>query len=99
MIEKYNTIRWKSFLFLVQCVGSQREIQHYDDLYRGSIIFVDYPFQCAGPVSGLQFYAERAGTFYLSVWRPNGAGDSWSMLGYNTIISEAEGAQVNHECC
>ena len=85
---------------LVSCLpflGSvtPRPIQHYPDLYRGSIIFVDFPFQCDGSVSGVEFYAERAGTFYFSAWRPSASGDSWTLLGYNTIVSEEQGTQVN----
>ena len=80
---------------LASCSVTGRPIQHYPDLYRGSIIFVDFPFQCGGSVSGVEFYAERAGTFYFSAWRPSASGDSWTLRGYNTILSKGEGAQVN----
>ena len=76
------------------CSVTPRPIQHYPDLYRGSIIFVDFPFQCSGSVSAVELYAERAGTFYFTAWRPSASGDSWTLLGYNVIVSEGDGAQV-----
>ena len=56
---------------------------------------MDFPFQCGGSLSAVEFYGERAGTFYFSAWRPSASGDSWTLLGYNAIVSEGEGTQVN----
>ena len=94
--ECYNILLCASyFVFIpVSCSVTPRSIQHYPDLYRGSIIFVDFPFQCNGSVSAVEFYAERAGTFYFTAWRPSASGDSWTLLGYNVIVSEGDGAQV-----
>ena len=81
-------------LFPVPCSVIQRPIRRYPDLYRGSVIFVDFPFQCSGPVTGLEFYAQNIGPFYMSVWRPSPSGDSWTLIGYNHILATEQGAQV-----
>ena len=90
----YSDLFIYSVLIPASCSVTPRPIQHYPDLYRGSIIFVDFPFQCSGSVSAVEFYAERAGTFYFSAWRPSASGDSWMFLGYSAIESEREGSQV-----
>ena len=81
-------------LISASCPVTPRPIIFYREWYRGNVIFVDYPFQCSGPVAAVEFYAIRAGTFYFSAWRPSATGDSWTLLGYNAIVSEGEGAQV-----
>ena len=71
-----------------------RPLRHYNGLYKGLAVFVDYTFGCNGVVTALEFTAEKAGTFYFSSWRPSASGTSWSLLAYNTITSTGSGLQV-----
>ena len=71
-----------------------RPIRSYPNFYRGSTIFVDFAFQCSGTITAVEFEARRAGTFYLSAWRPSASGTSWTLLGTHTIISAQSGPQV-----
>ena len=78
------------------CSVNQRPIRRYPDLYRGSVIFVDFSFQCRGTVTGLEFWAQNIGPFYLSMWRPSASGDSWTLIGFNLITAVRRRRQVKY---
>ena len=94
MCYLFDDIYLHVFICILECVVTPRPIRNYPDLYRGSVIFVDFPFQCSGTVTAVEFHASRAGTFYLSAWRPSASGTSWTLLGTYTITSAHSGAQV-----
>ena len=77
-----------------ECAATRRPIRHYPDVWLGLMVMVDFEFQCDGDVTDVEFYAEDSGTFYFSAWRPSSCGDSWTLLGFNKITSQGEGAQV-----
>ena len=81
-------------LFAAPCDVVQRPIRNYPDVYGGSIIYVDFPFQCSGLVTGVQFFAENRLDFYLSAWRPSASGDSWTLIWYTIIVPQRMRAQV-----
>ena len=80
--------------FILECSITKRPVQDLPALYKGLTIFVDFPFQCDGQISSVEFYARHSGNFYLSAWRPSPNNDQWELHGFVNITSEQEGLQV-----
>ena len=56
-------------------------------------VFISISFSCDGYITHWKFYAKNTGTFYPTIWRPDG--NSYRVHAWNEIVVDTVGEQVN----
>jgi hypothetical protein len=95
--EEEDDLGVKLFSFCNRAAGPIERLPYESGKWLN--IFVDKRIRCFGKVTQWEFYAEKRGTVFLSVWRPvltSGGEIGWTRVGKNTIRVRERGVRLFH---